>query len=147
MHSDRQRALDDFPLSGRNTEESSVEDCLPFSLDDDSSVPVGSPSPKRSTMRSMYGFSLDSKAEQRDYLNLANRTGSSKYNSSPRKTKITGSSLGSRQLSEGNLKESLKRTDLGALDNHPKGAYLLNLLFPFLAIEHQYAGDLAWALS
>ncbi|KAH6798175.1 Protein kinase superfamily protein [Perilla frutescens var. hirtella] len=122
------RALDDFPLSGRNIEESSQEDCLPFSLDDDSSVPVGSPSPKRSTMRSMYGFSLDSKSEQRDYLNLANRTGSSKYNSSPRKTKITGSNLGSRQLSEGNLKESLKRTELVTLDNHPKVADSLELI-------------------
>ncbi|KAH6798410.1 Protein kinase superfamily protein [Perilla frutescens var. frutescens] len=122
------RALDDFPLSGRNIGESSQEDCLPFSLDDDSSVPVGSPSPKRSTMRSMYGFSLDSKSEQRDYLNLANRTGSSKYNSSPRKTKITGSNLGSRQLSEGNLKESLKRTELVTLDNHPKVADSLELI-------------------
>ncbi|KAG6437680.1 hypothetical protein SASPL_102603 [Salvia splendens] len=112
------RDLDDFP--GRNTEESSQEDCLPFSLDDDSSVPVGSPSPKRSTMRSMYGFSLDSKFEQRDYLNLATRAGSSKNNSGPCKTRITSSNLGSRQLSEGNLKESLKRNDLGTLEGHPR---------------------------
>ncbi|KAG6434352.1 hypothetical protein SASPL_105982 [Salvia splendens] len=112
------RDLDDFP--GRNAEENSQEDCLPFSLDDDSSVPVGSPSPKRSTMRSMYGFSLDSKFEQRDYLNLATRAGSSKNNSGPCKTRITGSNLGSHQLSEGNLKESLKRNDLGTLESHPR---------------------------
>ncbi|KAI3447719.1 hypothetical protein Pfo_004384 [Paulownia fortunei] len=116
-----QRVLDDFPLSERNTEESSQEDCLPFSLDDDSSGPDGSPStPRRSTMRSMYGFSLDSKSERRDFLYLANRTDSSKYNRTPRKTEITGYSLGGRQLSEGNLKESLKTTDVGSLDNHTK---------------------------
>lgn len=134
MHRNRQseRLLDDFPLSERYTEESSQEDCLPFSLDDDSSVPDGSPSsPRRSTMRSMYGFSPDSKSERRDFLNLANRTGSSKYNSTPHKTKITGSSLGSHQHSEGILKESLKTTDLESLDNHPKGAYLLIFCIPF----------------
>lgn len=94
-------------------------------------MPVGSPSPKRSTMRSMYGFSLDSKFEQRDYLNLATRVGSSKNNSGPCKTRITGSNLGSRQLSEGNLKESLKRNDLGTLESHPKGAYFVKYFASF----------------
>ncbi|KAK6126017.1 hypothetical protein DH2020_040244 [Rehmannia glutinosa] len=116
------RVLDDFPLSERNTEESSQEDCLPFSLDDDSSGPDGNPSsPRRSTMRSMYGFSLDSKSDRRDFSNLANRTDTSKYNCTPRNTeKITGSSPDSRQLSEGNMKDFLKTTDLGSVDNHPK---------------------------
>lgn len=141
-----QRVLDKFPLSGRNTEESSQEDCLPFDLDDDSNLPAGSPSPKKSTMKSMYGFSLDSKSEQRDYSNLANRTGSSKYNSSPHKIKVTGSNLGSRQLAEGNLNESLKRTEFGTLETHPKGAFLSNLLLPFLSIELQYLHNLAWVL-
>lgn len=77
----------------------------------------------------MYGFSLDSRSEQRDYLNHANRTGSSKYNSSPRKTKITGSNLGTRQDSDGNLRESLKRTELGALEI-PKGAYFVEHFAP-----------------
>ncbi|KAL9150469.1 hypothetical protein ABFS82_12G169800 [Erythranthe guttata] len=99
-----QRLLNDFPQSERNpTAESSQDYCLPFSLDDDSSSP---PSPKNPTMRSTYGFSLDSK---------------SPANVAPRKTEITGSRLGSRQLSDRNLKDSLKITDLGSLDNHPKG--------------------------
>lgn len=134
MHSNRQsqRELNDFPLSGRNKEECSQEDCLPFILDDDSSVPVNSLLPKTSTVRSMYGCSLDSKTEQRDYSKLANRTGSSKFNSNPCRTNITGSALGSCQLSEGNMKESLKMTEAGTLDNHPKGAYLLNNFLPFL---------------
>ncbi|XP_012850383.1 PREDICTED: serine/threonine-protein kinase apg-1-like isoform X1 [Erythranthe guttata] len=98
-----QRLLNDFPQSERNTTaESSQDYCLPFSLDDDSSSP---PSPKNPTMRSTYGFSLDSK---------------SPANVAPRKTEITGSRLGSRQLSDRNLKDSLKITDLGSLDNHPK---------------------------
>ncbi|KAI3474134.1 hypothetical protein Pfo_028922 [Paulownia fortunei] len=104
---------------------SSQEDCLPFSLDDDSSGPDGSPSfPRRFTMKSLYGFSLDSKPDRRDISNLENRTDSSKYSGAPHKTEITESSLGSRRLSEGNLKESLKTTDLGLLDN-PKVVDLL----------------------
>lgn len=110
-----------FSLAERNAEESSQEDCL-FSLDDDSSEPDVSPSPKKSTMRSTYGFSLDSRPERRDFLNHTNRT--------QRKTEVTGSRLGSRQISEGNQKESLRIVDLGSLDNHPKGAYL-NFCFPF----------------
>ncbi|KAI3474416.1 hypothetical protein Pfo_029277 [Paulownia fortunei] len=120
-----QRVLDGFPLSERNAAQSSQEDCLPFSLDDDSSGPDGSPSfPRRFTMKSLYGFSLDSKPDRRDISNLENRTDSSKYSGAPHKTEITESSLGSRRLSEGNLKESLKTTDLGLLDN-PKVVDLL----------------------
>lgn len=113
-----QRVIDDFALSERNSEESSQEDCLPFSLDDDSSIPDCSPSsPRKSTIRSL---DLDSKYKQRDFLNL-DRIGSSKYNRTQSKTKLTGSGLG------GNLKESLKTTDIGPLSNNPKGAYLIIL--------------------
>ncbi|KAL2229499.1 UNVERIFIED_CONTAM: Serine/threonine-protein kinase ATG1c [Sesamum indicum] len=116
-----QRVSNDFPFSERNAEESPQEDCLPFSLDYDSSGPDGSPSfRRRSTMRSMHGFSLDSKPDRRDIFNLANRPDSSKYSSIPCKTEIIGSGLGSRQLSEGNLKESLKTTGLGSPDRRPK---------------------------
>ncbi|KAL0316350.1 UNVERIFIED_CONTAM: Serine/threonine-protein kinase ATG1c [Sesamum radiatum] len=116
-----QRVSNDFPFSERNAEESPQEDCLPFSLDYDSSGPDGSPSfQRRSTMRSTHGFSLDSKPDRRDIFNLANRPDSSKYSSIPCKTEITGSGLGSRHLSEGNLKESLKTTGLGSPDRRPK---------------------------
>ncbi|KAK4432339.1 Serine/threonine-protein kinase ATG1c [Sesamum alatum] len=116
-----QRVLNDFPFSERNAEGSPQEDCLPFSLDYDSSGPDGSPSfRRRSTIRSMHGFSLDSKPDRRDSFNLANRPDSSKYSSTQCKTEITGSGLGGRQLSEGNLKGSLKTTDLGSPDRRPK---------------------------
>ncbi|KAL0347353.1 UNVERIFIED_CONTAM: Serine/threonine-protein kinase ATG1c [Sesamum calycinum] len=89
------RVLGGFPHAESNTEETLKEDCLPFSLHNDSSSPHGSTS-------------------------FHNKTASSKYSHAPHKTEITGSSLGSRCLSEGNLRESLKNTGLGLLDNHPK---------------------------
>lgn len=48
-----------------NKVESSPDDCLPFILDDDSSGPDGSPSflRRRTSAKSTYGFSLDSKRE------------------------------------------------------------------------------------
>ncbi|PIN11678.1 Serine/threonine protein kinase [Handroanthus impetiginosus] len=110
-----QRVLDGFPLSERNTEENSQEDCLPFSLDDDLRSLDGSPSiPRGSGMKSMYGFSLDPKPDRKDISILANRTASSTYNGAPRQTEITGC----RILSPVNLKESLKTTDFGLLNNH-----------------------------
>lgn len=66
------RMVEGFPSSEcnpmRNMEESSLEDCLPFILDDDSSGPEGSPSflRRRSSMKSTYGFSLDSKADRQE---------------------------------------------------------------------------------
>ncbi|KAL6574679.1 hypothetical protein OROMI_011964 [Orobanche minor] len=116
-----QRVLDGFSLSERNTEQISQEDCLPFSLDDDSSGPDGNPSSQRkSTIKSLYGFSLDTKPDRRDISNLANKADSSMHIGAPLKTEITGSNIGNRRFSEGNLKESLKTADLGLLDNTPK---------------------------
>ncbi|KAL9247128.1 hypothetical protein vseg_020593 [Gypsophila vaccaria] len=62
------RRVDSQPLSDdliKNREESSSDDCLPFMLDDDSSGPDGSPSflGRRSSMKSSYGFSPDSRKE------------------------------------------------------------------------------------
>ncbi|KAK4419022.1 Serine/threonine-protein kinase ATG1c [Sesamum alatum] len=115
-----ERVLGGCPPAERNTEKTLKEDCLPFSLDNDSSsLDGGSSLQSRSTMKSMYGFSLDSKPNQGDIPILAKKPDSSKYDV-PHKTEITGSSLGSRCLSEGNLRESFKTTGLGFLDNHPK---------------------------
>ncbi|KAL5550255.1 hypothetical protein UlMin_000431 [Ulmus minor] len=61
-----------FPMSQCNlvkkTDENSPEDCLPFFLDDDSSGPEGSPSylRRRSSMKSTYGFSLNTKADKQE---------------------------------------------------------------------------------
>ncbi|KAL6508009.1 hypothetical protein OROGR_024204 [Orobanche gracilis] len=116
-----QRVLDGFSLSERNTEQISQEDCLPFSLDADSSCPDGNPSSQRkSTIKSLYGFSLDTKTDRRDISNLADKADSSIHIGAPLKTEITGSNIGNRRFSEGNLKESLKTADLGLLDITPK---------------------------
>lgn len=106
--------LDVFPLSRgnteesfhedcspeSNTEESSQDDCLPFRLDEDSSGPIGSPSfSKTFTQKPVYGFPLGH----------------------AQKAEITGSRINSRRFSEGNLKGSLKSTDLDLLlDNNLK---------------------------
>ncbi|XP_048500515.1 serine/threonine-protein kinase ATG1c isoform X2 [Beta vulgaris subsp. vulgaris] len=63
------RRADSYSLSGCNLlkhrEENSPDDCLPFLLDDESSGTDGSPSflRRRSSVKSTYGFSLDSKTE------------------------------------------------------------------------------------
>ncbi|XP_050114697.1 serine/threonine-protein kinase ATG1c-like isoform X2 [Malus sylvestris] len=81
------RMADGLPTSEHNAmmnmEESSQEDCLPFLLDDDSSGPEGSPSfsRRRSSMKSTYGFSLDTKGDRRE----ASPTTLYRYGSATRK--------------------------------------------------------------
>ncbi|KZV51752.1 hypothetical protein F511_11440 [Dorcoceras hygrometricum] len=118
-NSQTQRVSAGFPPPERNTEENTLEDCLPFSLDGDSSGPDQSPSfTRRSSTKPMYGFSLNSKPDQRQISNPRNRTDLlSKFSSAPQQTENSGFSLGNQRLLEGNLKESL---DLGLLYNHPK---------------------------
>ncbi|KAL3640670.1 hypothetical protein CASFOL_015638 [Castilleja foliolosa] len=102
-----QRVSDGCALSERNAEQTSQEDCLPFSLDDDSSGPDRSPSfQRRPTVKPLYGFSLDTKPDRKDTF--------------ASKPDIKGSSIGRRRFSEGNLKASLKSTDLELLDTSPK---------------------------
>ncbi|KAJ6871745.1 hypothetical protein NC652_037182 [Populus alba x Populus x berolinensis] len=66
------RSVDGFPFSesnlGRNADDNSQEDCLPFLLDDDSSGLECSPfvSKRMSPMKSTYGFSVDSGVGGRD---------------------------------------------------------------------------------
>ncbi|GJV76914.1 protein kinase, ATP binding site-containing protein [Tanacetum coccineum] len=94
----------------KNKEESYQEDNLPFSLDDDSNVPHGSPSPvKRSPLRSTYGFSLDTAIDRRDLPK--DMEISSRYNSFRHKPDNSGFAPGNRRSSEGNLKESLNSVD------------------------------------
>lgn len=56
--------------SGRDTEESSQDDCLPFFLDDDSSGPEGSPSfsRRKSSVKSTYGFSINEKVDRKETI-------------------------------------------------------------------------------
>ncbi|KAF2288624.1 hypothetical protein GH714_009524 [Hevea brasiliensis] len=66
------RSVDSVPLSesisARNTENISPEDYLPFFLDDDSSGPEGSPSfsKRKPSMKSTYGFSLDTQVDGKE---------------------------------------------------------------------------------
>ncbi|XP_059647115.1 serine/threonine-protein kinase ATG1c-like isoform X2 [Cornus florida] len=134
------RMIDGIPFTEgnpvRNSEESSQEDCLPFSLDDDSSGPDGSPSfsRRRSSMNSTYGFSLDT-VNKRDLPNTSNNLArygfsletrvdrrepantssnmdvTSKYSAVKHKPESTGFRFDSHRHLEGNLKESLKSMD------------------------------------
>ncbi|CAA2982581.1 serine threonine- kinase ATG1c-like isoform X1 [Olea europaea subsp. europaea] len=116
-----ERPVDDFPFSERNPVDGSQEDCLPFSLDDDSSGLHSRPSLLRmSPMRSTYRFSLDLKSDKREVFSLSDKGDISNFNCPPRKTEIPGSSLGSRRLSEGNLKGSRKTLDFRQLNALPK---------------------------
>ncbi|CAA3018903.1 serine threonine- kinase ATG1c-like isoform X2 [Olea europaea subsp. europaea] len=104
--------------SFRNTEESSQEDCSPFHIDDSSGPDKNPSSVGSSTVRYTHGFSLDSKPDRRELSNFSNKMDLfSKYsNSPPCKPETTGTGLGILQLSEGNLKESLKTRDLGSVN-------------------------------
>lgn len=67
----------EFHLTGpdplRRTKENCQEDCLPFFLDDDPSGPVGSPSfsGKKSSIKSTYGFDLNTKLDEAHSLSTA----------------------------------------------------------------------------
>ncbi|CAK9185374.1 unnamed protein product [Ilex paraguariensis] len=114
----------------RNTEESSQEDCLPFSLDDDPCGPDGSPSfVRRSPLRSTYGFSLETKVDRRELFESSNKTDpNSKFSSVAHKREISGLRLGSRRPSEGNLKDSLISVDHRPVNMHSKVADSLELI-------------------
>ncbi|CAI9780116.1 unnamed protein product [Fraxinus pennsylvanica] len=115
-------------ISFRNTEESSQEDCFPFHKDDSCGPDKSPSSVGSSTVRYTYGFSLDSKPDRRELSNIFNKMDlCSKYsNSHPCKPETIGSGLGSCQLSEGNLKESLKTRDLGSVNYNLKVVDLMD---------------------
>lgn len=139
-----ERVLDGFPLPEGNTKQSSHDDSLPvrdteqsshedlpFSLDDDPSGPLSSPSfQRKSIVDSKHGYSRDPKPDCRDISNLSNRTDSSKYIRAP------GDSL----------KESRKTMGLGSqLDNRPKRGYYIDyLLYSSTAQEYQHTTHLSW---
>ncbi|KAL6277996.1 hypothetical protein ACE6H2_021597 [Prunus campanulata] len=112
------RMAEGFPMSEcnpmRNMEESSQEDCLPFLLDDDSSGPEGSPSysRRRPSMKSTYGFSLDTKVDRRE----ASPTTSYRYGSATRKDN-SSLRLDNHRLSDRNLTDPL-----GSMDQKPMNA-------------------------
>ncbi|KAM4090920.1 hypothetical protein ACJW30_09G099200 [Castanea mollissima] len=119
------RLLDEFrspecnPM--RNMEESSQDDCLPFFLDDDSSGAEGSPSffKRRPSMKSTYGFSLDTKVDKREAASTTsnNIIHTSRYGSSTDKLESTSPKLDShRPPSNRNLIDPLKPVDQRSLN-------------------------------
>ncbi|KAL7169826.1 hypothetical protein ACSBR2_034794 [Camellia fascicularis] len=111
------RIIDGFPFSEhkpvRNAEECSQEDCLHFSLDDDSGVHDGNPSiVRRPSMKCTYGFLLDTKVDRKEVFNTSKDTDLiSKSGSVTHNPENTGFRPDSYRPSEGNLKESLKSMD------------------------------------
>lgn len=111
-----------FPMSDssamRNMEESSQEDCMPFILDDDSSGPEGSPSfsRRRPSMKSTYGFSLDTKADRRE----ASPSTSFRYGNATRKEN-SGLRLDSHGPSVRNLSDHLGSVDQKPVNAHSRG--------------------------
>lgn len=110
-----QRVIGGFPISegypASNTVETFQEDGLPFSLDDDSSGPDGSPSfVGKLPQRLSYGFSCDTKVERKEVTS-----------STPRKTDSIGSS---HRHAEAHLKESINLKDHRRATTRSKGSIL-----------------------
>lgn len=94
----------------RKTDESSQEDCLPFFLDDDSSGPEGSPSHLRQiSMKSTYGFSLDTKTDRYEAPSTTSRKvdHTVKYGSGRRKENF-------------DLRSDSQKSSYGSLSNPPR---------------------------
>ncbi|XP_019059379.1 PREDICTED: serine/threonine-protein kinase ATG1c-like isoform X2 [Tarenaya hassleriana] len=124
------RTMDGFLSSGsspsRNMEESSQEDSLPFFLDDDSSGPEGSPSyfKRTSSMKSSYGFNVDTKGERREAASspLKNTDLTSRYSSrSAQRAENPRFRFESHRLSDRNRNESSRLTDSRSLIAQGRG--------------------------
>ena len=118
--------MDGFPFSesdhAGSMEENSQDDYLPFSLDDDSSGPEGSPSfvRRRSSMKSTYGFSPDKKVDR------GTRDSTSRYSSLPDKREITNPLLDTRVqgrniLSDRSLNAGLRSANPQSVNTRPRG--------------------------
>lgn len=119
--------MDGFHFSesdpARNLEENSQDDYLPFSLDDDSSGPEGSPSfvRRRSSVKSTYGFSPDKKVDR------GSRDTTSRYCSVPDKVESatlisdTRVLLGRNVVSDKNLNGALRPANPQSVNTRPRG--------------------------
>ncbi|KAK6943600.1 Protein kinase domain [Dillenia turbinata] len=136
--------LDCNPLG--NAEEFSQEDCLPFSLEDDSSGPEGSPSylGRRSTMKSTYGFSLGTKADVREDISTAsNNIGlASRGTSIARPVENTGFRFDNGRTYDGSIKESTKLVDQ-RLGNRSKVADSLEFIDQDYVLVSGPCGDMS----
>ncbi|XP_061353713.1 serine/threonine-protein kinase ATG1c-like isoform X3 [Gastrolobium bilobum] len=105
------------------TEENYQEDCLPFILDDDSSGPEGSPSfsRKKSSMKSTYGFDLNTKLDKTESASrIANNINcTSRYGSVIQRPENTTKRLENHRISGRNLIDPLESPEQ-IFTNHPK---------------------------
>ncbi|XP_022971229.1 serine/threonine-protein kinase ATG1c-like isoform X2 [Cucurbita maxima] len=127
------RLVDGFPFSksdhAGSMEENSQDDYLPFSLDDDSSGPEGSPSfvRRRSSMKSTCGFSPDKKVDR------GTRDSTSRYSSLPDKREITTPLVdirvqGRNILSDRSLNAGLRSANPQSVNTRPRVADSLELI-------------------
>lgn len=129
-------------------EEISQDDCLPFFLDDDSSGAEGSPSflNRRPSMKSTYGFSLDTKVDKREAASTTsnNIILTSRYGSSTDKMESTSPKLDShRPPSNRNLIDPLKPVDQRPLNTRSRGTKPQHV-FVFLSCHHMIYLDPAY---
>lgn len=108
----------------RRTEENYQEDCLPFILDDDSGGPEGSPSFSRQkpSIKSTYGFDLNSKLDKADstspmYNNVNSNSG---FVSVTQRSDNTNRRLDNHNISR-NLTDPLESPEQMFANPYPRG--------------------------
>lgn len=110
----------------RNIEESSQDYCLPFFPDDDASGAEGSPSflRRRTSMKSNYGFSVDSKVDVRQAKSnpLNNKDLTSRDGSNVRyKLENTGFRIDSNKFLDDKLSGPPKSMDHRSAESRSRG--------------------------
>ena len=109
----------------RRTEENNQEDCLPFILDDDSSGPEGSPSfsRKKSSMKSTFGFDLNTKLDKAESTSRIsdNINRASRYTSATHKAETTAKRLENHKTSGRTLNDPLESPEQLFANPYPKG--------------------------
>lgn len=125
----------------RRTEENHQEDCLPFILDDDSSGPDGSPSfsRKKSSMKSTFGFDLNTKLDKAESGSPNSyNINRSRYTSVTQRAETTTKRLENHKISGRNLNVPLESPEQLFANPYPKGVNY-QILFPFLFLMVMYS--------
>lgn len=107
----------------RRTEENYQEDCLPFILDDDSSRPAGNTlfSKKKSSIKSTFGFDLNTKLEKAESTPVSNNVNSaSRYSSVTQRLENTFKRLDNHKISGRNLTSSLESPEQIFANPYPR---------------------------
>lgn len=123
----------------RRTEENYQEDCLPFILDEDSSLPEGSPlfSRKKSSMKSTYGFDLNAKQDKAESTSTSNTVNyPSRYSSVTQRPENTTKRMENPKISRRNLTNPLASPEQIFGNPYPTGINSkVKFLFSILAFH------------